>query len=103
MAGPNNSTDKMLAAMGALAAPASKLTIPIAEKVARFRPKIWAINDPAVAPMKKIGVTMPPLPPKLRVMLVKIIFMRKAYQTIFSPRNEASMVFSPNPRYCVEK
>ena len=35
--------------------------------------------------MKKIGVTIPPLPPKLRVKLVKIIFKRKADQTILRP------------------
>jgi len=29
---------------------------------------------PAVAPMKKIGVTMPPLPPKPSVTVVKNIF-----------------------------
>ena len=80
--GPNNSTAIILAAIGVLAAPARRLTNPIDETVAKSILKILANNVPAVAPIKKIGVTIPPLPPKLRVMPVKIIFIMNAYDII---------------------
>ena len=77
-AGPNSSTAIMLAEIGAFAAPASRLTIPIAEKTALSNPNIWLKTLPDVAPTKNIGVTIPPLPPKLRVIDVNRIFKRKA-------------------------
>lgn len=99
--GPNISTAIMLAAIGVLAAPANTLTKPIAEKVAESTPKTCAKREPAVAPIKNMGVTIPPLPPKPSVTLVKTIFKINAYQTTFCPCRVAWMVFNPSLRYCV--
>jgi len=101
--GPNNSTAIMLAEIGVLAAPASKATSPIAEKVEGLSPKSFANKLPDVAPIKNIGVTMPPLPPKLRVIAVKIIFRINAYQTISSPSRQEFIVSVPKPRNWGEK
>lgn len=65
----------MRTAIAVLADPASILTKPIAAKVAISSPNISPKKVPDVAPIKNIGVTIPPLPPKLRVMLVNIIFI----------------------------
>jgi len=43
----------------------------MAEKVATFRWNSTANRAPEVAPTKKIGVTMPLLPPKFSVRLVE--------------------------------
>ena len=76
MAGPNSSTAMMLADIGVFAAPASSATIPIAENMDISRPKVVANAFPEVAPIKNMGVTTPPLPPKLRVIAVNRILPR---------------------------
>ena len=92
MSVPKSSIAMILAAMGVLAAPARTLTRPIAAKVAISNPVSDANNVPADDPIKKIGVTMPPLPPKPRVIAVKILFTGKAYQTVLTPLKECSIV-----------
>ena len=88
----------MIAAIGVFAAPAKRATMPMAAKVAGSTPRMAASRVPKVAPTKKMGVTMPPLPPNVRVMQVNSIFAAKAYHTIFEPASAASMVLSPSPR-----
>ena len=95
MAVPNNSIAMILAAIGVLAAPARTLTRPIAAKVATSNPVSDANNVPADDPTKKIGVTMPPLPPKPKVIVVKRLFIGKAYQTVLIPLKDCSIVSSP--------
>ncbi|GBE03712.1 hypothetical protein BMS3Abin09_00630 [bacterium BMS3Abin09] len=88
--------------MGVLAAPASTLTMPIAANIEEFCPVMKAKKVPAVAPMKNMGVTIPPLPQKERVMLVNTIFRRKSYVYISVEDNAWCMVSSPSPRYFVD-
>src|SRR5208283_152880 len=76
--GPNSSIAMMLAEMGVFAAPAKRATIPIAENIVALNPKTLAKTCPADAPMKNIGVIIPPLPPKLSVIAVNSIFRRNA-------------------------
>ena len=77
--------------MGVFAEPARTLVNPMAEKVAVFSPIKVAKTIPEVAPTKKIGVTMPPLPPKFRVIEVNSGLSMKAYQETFSPARHASI------------
>jgi len=72
MDGPNISTAIMLAAIGVLAAPERRLTKPMADSTEESMPSICPRADPVVLPMKNIGVTIPPLPPKFSVIEVKI-------------------------------
>ena len=58
------------AAMGVLAAAARTETKPNAAITPGSRPAACARATPLVAPMKKSGVTMPPLPPVSRVTAV---------------------------------
>ena len=55
------------AAIGVLAAAARTETKPNAAMTPGSSPAAWARATPLVAPMKKSGVTMPPLPPVSRV------------------------------------
>jgi hypothetical protein len=89
--------------MGVLAAPAKRATNPIAENVAISNPNSEANKVPELAPIKNIGVTIPPLPPKPSVMLVKTIFSKKAYQTVFTPCKQDCIVSKPKPRYSFEQ
>lgn len=77
--------------------------MPIADKVALSKCKKLSRKLPAVAPTKKIGVIIPPLPLKLSVILVKIIFTRKKYHAILSPLQARSIVSMPSPRKFLEK
>src|SRR3972149_11507570 len=95
---PNISRAMMPAAMGVLAAPARTATNPRAAKVGGSRSKIWAKRVPDVAPTKKIGVTIPPLPPKLSVTDVNADLTADAYHGTAPPRSADSMVSRPRPR-----
>src|SRR6202049_5260162 len=62
--GPGNSSIAITAAaIGVFAAAASIATRPTAARNVVGTPKAGANAAPLVAPTKKIGVTMPPLPP----------------------------------------
>lgn len=76
--------------------------MPIADKVALSKCEKLARKLLAVALTKKIGVIIPPLPPKL-VILVKIIFTRKKYHAIPSPLRARSIVSGSSPRKFLEK
>ncbi len=80
--GPNSSTDIILADIGVLAHPASNATMPMLEIVEESKPTNFEYREPAEEPTKKIGVIIPPLPPKLSVITVNNIFIRKAFQMI---------------------
>ena len=99
MAGPKSSMAITDAASGALAAPASSATMPMAANIPGSSPPTWASALPAVAPTKKIGVTMPPLPPVPSETAVNRIFSSAASGGTGSPRTAASSVGSPRPRY----
>ena len=70
---PNSSIAITLAEMGVLAHPARVPTIPRAAPVAGSSPNTQARKLPEVAPMKKIGVTIPPLPQNESVIAVAAI------------------------------
>jgi hypothetical protein len=63
MSAPNISIAMIDAESGVFAAAARSETMPIAANVPRSNPSTCPNVEPAVAPTKKIGVTMPPLPP----------------------------------------
>jgi hypothetical protein len=64
-AGPNSSIAMMmLADIGVFAAPASRATIPKAEKIEVSKPRTLLKAFPDVEPMKNMGMIIPPLPPK---------------------------------------
>jgi hypothetical protein len=67
----------MLAKIGVFAAPARSATRPIAGKVELSSPNSFSNRAPDVAPIKNMGVTMPPLPPKFRVIVCKNNFQDK--------------------------
>jgi len=98
MAGPNISTAIIPALIGVLAAPASRATKPIEEKMDTSKPKSPAKQAPAVEPTKKIGVTIPPLPPNDKVIEVKTAFKIKLYQGGLLPFSVSWMVSMPSPR-----
>ena len=89
----------MLPAIGVFAAPASRLTKPMAESMAGSTPSTPEKALPAVAPTKKSGVPIPPLPPKLSVALVNADLTKKAYQGIDPPSSACCRVSSPRPKY----
>ena len=66
------------AAMGVLAAAARTETKPKAANTLEGRPTAVDSAAPLVAPMKKSGVTMPPLPPVSRVTVVATILKKNA-------------------------
>jgi len=103
MSGPKISIAMTLAVMGVLAEPAKRATRPMAAKVAWSDPVIEAKKDPAVAPTKKIGVTMPPLPLKFKVKVVKIIFSKKAPEEMCCPAKQFSMVSKPSQDIVLRK
>src|SRR5205085_6580290 len=75
--GPGNSSIAITAAaIGVFAAAASIATRPTAAKKVVGMPMSGANAAPLVAPMKKIGVTMPPLPPVSSVIDVATILRR---------------------------
>jgi hypothetical protein len=49
----------------------------MAENIEIFTPKISPTSAPEVAPTKRMGTTIPPLPPKFKVTLVKTTFKRR--------------------------
>ena len=97
MAAPNNSMPIIQAAIGAFVVPPKTATNPIAAKRAGSFPVSCPIKAPKVAPTKKMGVTTPPLPPKLSVTDVTIIFKKNRYHTIFTPLKMPVTVLVPSP------
>ena len=88
------------AAIGVFAAPATTLTKPNAAKSPVGRWKSRASAAPLVAPMKKSGVTIPPLPPVSSVTAVATIFQRNARSAIVPVAASAlSIVATPSPAY----
>ena len=69
--GPKSSSAIRLPAMGVLAAPAKTAAKPIAASRDDGRGRMLERALPRVAPMKKRGVTSPPLNPAPRVRVVK--------------------------------
>lgn len=100
---PKSSINIILEAIGVFVTLARRFIMPIADKVALSKCKKLARKFPAVDPIKKIGVIIPPLPPKLSVIIVKIIFTRKKYHAILSPLRARSIVSMPSPRKFLEK
>src|SRR5438093_5022561 len=88
------------AAIGVLAAAASTETNPKAANTLDGRPAAADSAAPLVAPMKKIGVTMPPLPPVSSVTAVATILKRKARTNSRArPASADSMTPVPRPAY----
>src|SRR5258708_23769341 len=88
------------AAIGVFAAAASIATSPKAARNVVCTPKTGANAAPLVAPTKKIGVTIPPLPPVSSVIEVARILRRKApAKTRVVPATTALMVLVPRPAY----
>ena len=88
------------AAIGVFAAPATTPTKPNAAKSPVGRCRSRARAAPLVAPMKKRGVTIPPLPPVSSVTAVATIFHRNARIAIVPVAARAlSIVATPRPAY----
>lgn len=96
----------MVQAMGVLVAPEKIATNPRQMKRSGGAPRRVARVLPRAAPMKKSGVTSPPLKPALRVMVVKRSFQSQAHGWVFSREKSEAMEMSeglgeltPRPRY----
>src|ERR1019366_2487465 len=88
------------AAIGGFAAPATTPRKPKAAKSPVGRCRRRARAAPLVAPMKKRGVTIPPLPPVPRVTVVATIFHRNARVAVVPVAAGAvSIVGTPRPAY----
>src|SRR6185437_14309850 len=87
-------------AIGVLAAPANTATKPMPARRDGGSGRIPERAFPSVAPMKKRGVTSPPLKPAPRVTAVKISFTAKS-QGYRCELNAARIVGMPRPEYRV--
>src|SRR3954447_7708645 len=88
------------AAIGVLAAAASMATSPTAPSSVAGTPNKGASAAPLVAPTKKIGVTIPPLPPVSSVIDVAGILSRNApANTGVVPASTLLIVSVPKPAY----
>ena len=90
----------MLQAKGVLVAPANTATKPIPASKPVGNGTKYDKAFPNAAPMKKRGVTSPPLNPAANVRIVKAIFKAKSNGGRCCPK-EATMVGIPNPIYLV--
>ena len=92
------------AAIGVFAAAASIATRPTAASSVDGSPTTCDKAAPLVAPMKKIGVTMPPLPPVSSVIEVARILRRKApAKTAVVPARTPLMVLVPQRDHAKER
>src|SRR5258708_37803236 len=99
--GPGSSSIAITAAaIGVFGAAASIATSPTAARNVVGAPKNGANAAPLVAPMKKIGVTMPPLPPVSSVIDVAGILRRNPQaRTGVVPASTPLIVSVPRPAY----
>ena len=77
---PNNSAPNTAEAIGVLVAPANTATSPNAASQSVGKGRKADKLLPKVAPVKKRGVTSPPLKPAPRVKVVYRVLARKSYQ-----------------------
>src|SRR5262245_51746360 len=88
------------AAIGVFAAAANTATRPTAPRNVAGTLNKGASAAPPVAPTKKIGVTMPPLPPDSSVIdVARILSSADAVTTPVVPARTPSIVSVPRPAY----
>lgn len=94
---PNNSNPMKVQAIGVLVAPQNTAIKPIAAVNARGRFKCIESILPSVTPIKKSGVTSPPLKPAPSVIAVKSIFNKNTCGAC-GIEKLSSIVGIPKPR-----
>ncbi len=97
---PKSSIPIIVHAIGVWVAPEKTATNPIPAKSAIGKGTTSDKALPNVAPMKKSGVTSPPLNPAPSVNPVKSILRRKS-QEAFGVEKESTIVGIPKPMYFV--